>query len=83
MHPVSCPVLQLLLEGDTPECPKLSHKAKTGVTESSGTIRIDTTPGWVQFLQADLFQLSGFPWDLWAPPGYFPPAPNPEIKWPS
>jgi len=37
----------------------------------------------VRFLQVDLFQLSGFPWGLWAPPGSFPPVPNPEIKWPS
>lgn len=46
MRPVSCPVLQLLLEGDTPECPDLSHKAKTGDTERSGTVHINIMPGW-------------------------------------
>lgn len=46
MHPVSCPVLQLLLEGDTPDCPNLSHKPQTGETERSGTVHINTMPGW-------------------------------------
>lgn len=64
IHPVSCLVPQLLLEGDFAERSNLSHKAKTGETERSGSVQItqcQAGPG-VQFLQADLFQLSCFPW---------------------
>lgn len=64
MHPVSCPVLQLLLKGDAPECPNLSHKAQIVEMERSGTLHTNTVPGWTWganppggFISIDLLSL--------------------------
>lgn len=63
----------------SPIKPKLGTQKGLGLSISTSC---QAGPG-VQFLQADLFHLSCFPWGFWAPPGSFPPVPNPEIKWPS